>query len=116
MAEQERLSEDLRLLYVALTRAQHSCVIGVGDVTDRNRSILAQTALGWLLGADTAPPADALQRLLGIPGAQMIGVPSPAIVPPVPASTQHLEPRELKVEPDRHWRSTSYSALASHKT
>ena len=116
LAEQERLSEDLRLLYVALTRAQHSCVIGVGDVTDRNRSILAQTALGWLLGADTAPPADALQRLLGIPGAQMIGVPSPAIVPPVPASTQHLEPRELKVEPDRHWRSTSYSALASHKT
>jgi exodeoxyribonuclease V beta subunit len=115
LAEQERLSEDLRLLYVALTRAQHSCVIGVGDVTDHKNSILAQTALGWLLGADAMPPEDALQRLLAIPGAQMIGVPSPAALPAPAALQKTLLARELVREPERYWRSTSYSALASHK-
>jgi exodeoxyribonuclease V beta subunit len=44
----ERLAEDLRLLYVALTRAQHACWLGVADLKRGNTSgsILHRSALG----------------------------------------------------------------------
>ncbi|MGZ7460087.1 exodeoxyribonuclease V subunit beta [Pseudomonas sp. Ma2-10] len=51
-ADDERLAEDLRLLYVALTRAQHACWLGVTDLKrgNNNRSVLHLSALGYLLG------------------------------------------------------------------
>ncbi|SFH44712.1 exodeoxyribonuclease V subunit beta [Pseudomonas sp. NFACC45] len=51
-ADDERLAEDLRLLYVALTRAQHACWLGVADLKrgNSNSSILHLSALGYLLG------------------------------------------------------------------
>ena len=51
-ADDERLAEDLRLLYVALTRAQHACWLGVADLKrgNNNRSTLHLSALGYLLG------------------------------------------------------------------
>ena len=45
-AEQERLAEDLRLLYVALTRSKHACWLGVAEVG----AGLHGAALGYLLG------------------------------------------------------------------
>ena len=52
-AERERLGEDLRLLYVALTRARHACWLGVADlkIGTAKTSRLHQSALGYLLGA-----------------------------------------------------------------
>ncbi|WP_236193387.1 exodeoxyribonuclease V subunit beta [Pseudomonas glycinae] len=52
LADNERLAEDLRLLYVALTRAQHACWLGVTDLKRGNhsRSVLHLSALGYLLG------------------------------------------------------------------
>ena len=51
-ADQERLAEDLRLLYVALTRARHACWLGVADLKRGagNQSLLHRSALGYLLG------------------------------------------------------------------
>lgn len=51
-ADEERLAEDLRLLYVALTRAQHACWLGVADLKrgNHNSSVLHLSALGYLLG------------------------------------------------------------------
>jgi len=51
-ADDERLAEDLRLLYVALTRAQHACWLGVADLKrgNNNSSVLHLSALGYLLG------------------------------------------------------------------
>ncbi|WP_285417956.1 exodeoxyribonuclease V subunit beta [Pseudomonas sp. efr-133-TYG-5] len=51
-ADNERLAEDLRLLYVALTRAQHACWLGVSDLKrgNNNSSVLHLSALGYLLG------------------------------------------------------------------
>jgi exodeoxyribonuclease V beta subunit len=51
-ADDERLAEDLRLLYVALTRAQHACWLGVSDLKrgNNNGSVLHLSALGYLLG------------------------------------------------------------------
>lgn len=51
-ADRERLAEDLRLLYVALTRARHACWLGVADLKRGagNQSLLHRSALGYLLG------------------------------------------------------------------
>ncbi|SEN57827.1 DNA helicase/exodeoxyribonuclease V, beta subunit [Pseudomonas sp. ok272] len=67
LADHERLAEDLRLLYVALTRAQHACWLGVADLKrgNHNSSVLHLSALGYLLGGGErlAESAD-LQRWL----------------------------------------------------
>jgi exodeoxyribonuclease V beta subunit len=56
LADDERLAEDLRLLYVALTRAQHACWLGVTDLKrgNNNSSVLHLSALGYLLGGGAA--------------------------------------------------------------
>lgn len=69
-AVQEELSEKLRLLYVALTRAVHRCYVAWGDV--RNSKDKGEgthtTALAWLLHAgaeaDAADPLAAMERHL----------------------------------------------------
>jgi len=51
-ADQDRLREDLRLLYVALTRAQHGLWLGFSALKARNseRCVTHKSALGRLLG------------------------------------------------------------------
>ncbi|WP_091987779.1 exodeoxyribonuclease V subunit beta [Pseudoalteromonas denitrificans] len=54
-AEKERLAEDLRLLYVALTRAVHYCCLGLYNLAEgksRSKSGIQHTALGYLLFAN----------------------------------------------------------------
>ncbi len=53
LAEAERLSEDARLLYVALTRARHRCHVLWGRLGQRRRA--AATALAYLLHAAQTP-------------------------------------------------------------
>lgn len=50
-AEKERLGEDLRLLYVALTRARHACWLGMADLKKGRgkTSVLHHSAIGYLL-------------------------------------------------------------------
>lgn len=51
LAERERLAEDMRLLYVALTRARHQCCVGVANVKPRAAVLgFADTAVAHLLG------------------------------------------------------------------
>ncbi|WP_077048021.1 exodeoxyribonuclease V subunit beta [Pseudomonas sp. KK4] len=67
LADDERLAEDLRLLYVALTRAQHACWLGVTDLKrgNNNSSVLHLSALGYLLGGGAAlSESQALERWL----------------------------------------------------
>lgn len=54
----ERLAESLRLAYVALTRARHRCYLFIAQGKG-----FAQSAPGWLLDADAAPPAQVLAEL-----------------------------------------------------
>jgi exodeoxyribonuclease V beta subunit len=63
-ADFERLAEDLRLLYVALTRARHACWVGVADVKSgrSNASDLHRTAFGYLLaGGEPMAASTALE-------------------------------------------------------
>ncbi|PRA52611.1 MULTISPECIES: exodeoxyribonuclease V subunit beta [Pseudomonas] len=67
LADHERLAEDLRLLYVALTRAQHACWLGVADLKrgNSNSSVLHLSALGYVLGGGQVLAESAqLQRWL----------------------------------------------------
>lgn len=51
-AEQQRLREDVRLLYVALTRARHVLWLGAGPLRQGQSAVCVahRSALGWLLG------------------------------------------------------------------
>ncbi len=55
LADADRLREDLRLLYVALTRAQHSVWLGFSalKVGNNEQCVAHKSALGHLLGGDT---------------------------------------------------------------
>ena len=119
-AEQERLGEDLRLLYVALTRAQHACWLGVADlkIGTGKTSRLHQCALGYLLGggqplAQSAQLIDWLSPLVDPP--RCVALPAPV------ASEQQYRAQDADAfEPQwrtplrraaEHWWIASYSAL-----
>lgn len=65
-ADEARLSEDLRLMYVALTRARHALWLGVARQTGRSpvKWDPANSALGWLIGAEADTTVDDLDALL----------------------------------------------------
>ncbi|KDM91027.1 exodeoxyribonuclease V subunit beta [Photobacterium galatheae] len=52
-AEKERLAEDLRLLYVAVTRAVYGCFIGLAPIANGRKksgdSAMHKSAIGWIL-------------------------------------------------------------------
>jgi exodeoxyribonuclease V beta subunit len=61
-ADRERLAEDLRMLYVAMTRAKHACWLGTGVMGRDSR--LEQSALGYLLSAGESIAPDRLAEKL----------------------------------------------------
>lgn len=62
ISDKERLQEDLRLLYVAITRARYACWLGVAAIKVGNTkdSQLDKSAIGYLLGWQPKTPATAL--------------------------------------------------------
>lgn len=66
LAEAERLAEDLRLVYVALTRARYRCYVGWGGVKNSKSGDAAwHTALAYLLRPDgiTGTASDVAERV-----------------------------------------------------
>jgi exodeoxyribonuclease V beta subunit len=58
LQQQEMLAEEMRLLYVAVTRARNRCYLGWGKVGTGGRGVSDRSALGYLLqqnGADGNP-------------------------------------------------------------
>lgn len=119
-AERERLGEDLRLLYVALTRARHACWMGVADlkIGNAHRSRLHDSALGYLLGGGLPLAASQdLNRWL----APLIDPLRSAVAAAPEASQQHFRADEAQLPPVQwstperdaaeHWWIASYSAL-----
>ncbi|NOI56361.1 exodeoxyribonuclease V subunit beta [Vibrio coralliilyticus] len=128
-ADKERLAEDLRLIYVALTRAVYGCFVGAAPLRN-GRSTKGPTgvhhsAMGYLLqNGEPGGIADlttALQQ-----HAQQLNCVRLADLPESvneklvarEAEKQALHANELQNEIDRNWRITSYSGLvkqgASH--
>lgn len=122
LADGERLQEDLRLLYVALTRARHTTFVGVGPLAPGNNSSpqLHRGALGYLLGGGQVFDTDeavlqSLQKLTEL--SEHIAIadvdPAPGCTPYAPTATER-RPKAARTPPEHHferWWIASYTAL-----
>lgn len=123
-ADKERLAEDLRLLYVALTRGVYATWLGLAPVRSGNgkseKTDLHQTAIGYLLQkgeeGDAATLATALSALAeDLPGVA-VGEPSltrPAPLPPEEEQLGEPQVRRFGGTLERDWWISSYSGLAA---
>ncbi|MDR1890481.1 MAG: exodeoxyribonuclease V subunit beta [Zoogloeaceae bacterium] len=111
-ADAERLGEDLRLLYVALTRARHACWLGVAELNYKKG--LKDSALGYLLDVPDTPLAAALQTLRDAPGIEVRQVTEPETTTSCrPVDTAPTAPvwRTPQRRATENWWIASYSAL-----
>ncbi|BEE00849.1 exodeoxyribonuclease V subunit beta [Aeromonas dhakensis] len=123
-ADKERLAEDLRLLYVALTRGVYATWLGLAPVRSGNgkseKTDLHQTAIGYLLQkgeeGNAATLATALSALAeDLPGVA-VGEPSltrPAPLPPEEEQLGEPQVRRFGGTLERDWWISSYSGLAA---
>ena len=121
VAERERLQEDLRLLYVALTRARHSCWLGIGNLKDgqKKASGLHKSAFGHVLAGGESIEAEALSARLeqlsnGHPYVHVIKLEDPAETRrhhPVVDTPVIQSARAFHGQPAEPWWIASYSAL-----
>ena len=120
-ADQERLGEDLRLLYVALTRARHACWLGLADLKSgqSKQSVLHRSAVAYLLaGGAPLPSSESLPTWLQAwqPDGKVV-----TVTPAPEAQLQRYQPlraesTELSARMPAHarfasWWIGSYSAL-----
>ncbi len=124
LAEEERLAEDLRLLYVALTRSVYHCSVGIAPLIKGARkkegeSDLHKSALGYLVQrGETADAAQLSQHLQALEGAGIEVISSEL----QPGAVWHegegrddaLSSREMTRALADSWRVTSYSGLQQH--
>ena len=125
--EKERLAEDLRLLYVALTRSIYRCYLGVADVSvgKRKGSDLAKTALGYLLLEETS--SDLKTRLnkltensshISIRHIDPEEEKTLQVFTPAYQQDIKLKAKQFSTKIERDWRVSSFTALtrnAGHK-
>ncbi|MGL5947448.1 MAG: 3'-5' exonuclease, partial [Aeromonas sp.] len=124
-ADKERLAEDLRLLYVALTRGVYATWLGFAPLK-AGRSKDAQTdlhksAIGYLLQGGEAGDAQTLSSALANLAATLSGVnvcppPSECPAPWVSQAGTRSAPtvRQFSAPLERDWWVSSYSGLAAH--
>jgi exodeoxyribonuclease V beta subunit len=130
LAEQERLAEDLRLAYVALTRGESALYLVWGRAGSKDGHA-GQTALGYLLHPNQDPsqlatePPDAfagladlnadLQRLTKAANGDIRLAPLPDVAEPhrIPAeeTARDLQARSFEGSIATDWRVSSFSAL-----
>lgn len=129
----EALAEDLRLLYVAMTRARHRTVVVCGGITDFGRSGLAyllmrlddqetdSESLGDFakllaheddegLLALLQDRIDAAKEAISLRPLQHQELPS---YQPQEGQARTLQSRQAKHRIQRHWRSSSFTGLTS---
>ncbi|HEX5791697.1 MAG TPA: exodeoxyribonuclease V subunit beta [Rheinheimera sp.] len=113
-AERERLLEDIRLLYVALTRPVYACWLGLALFSEGSgkNSKLAQSAIGYLLGVSDEPSRQQLtQRLSQLPWQQQPVPPSCRFSAPQADSALTPALRLDSALKREAWWIASYSAL-----
>lgn len=127
-AEFERLAEDIRLLYVGLTRAVHFCSVGIWNnahVRRKQISEFKQTALGKLLLKQNEEATDEtiISALTDLQDHADVGVNRLAlpILPKVLNKDNALEKLPLSLETltrtiQKNWQVTSYSAISRQQT
>ncbi|MDN7132827.1 exodeoxyribonuclease V subunit beta [Halomonas sp. MC140] len=111
-ADRERLGEDLRKLYVALTRARHATWLGLAPLKDSENSAIGHLING---GKAIAPSAftQALGELVAGSNIELSAAPEPTALRFTPAPEQQaLGLARTPLRPAREqWWIASYSAL-----
>ncbi|MCU7995243.1 exodeoxyribonuclease V subunit beta [Shewanella glacialipiscicola] len=126
-AKQETLAEDLRLLYVALTRPVYLCYLYIANhsrqLKNGLKSQLHETAIGYLLNigdseCDFARICNAAQQLAqGVDAISLDKVPDNIDERPLPSSqdsAQVLCAKTLTRQYNTPWRVGSYSGLVKN--
>ncbi len=123
MELEEGRGEDLRLLYVALTRARHQAVLWWAGAYDSQHSPLARLlfdrdALGVVgpYGAKTRDDASVEARLTGLGpsvSVERVALPSPRRWEEGDEAPPHLEAAVFDRTLDVGWRRASYSSITS---
>lgn len=121
LAEAERLAEDLRLLYVALTRSVWHCSLGVAPLVRRRgdkkgATDVHQSALGRLLQKGEPMDAAGLRTAIEAVCDENIVCRIPEATRSEPlltasVSEASLSARRVQRTPGDNWRVTSYSGL-----
>ncbi|MGX9728807.1 MAG: exodeoxyribonuclease V subunit beta [Candidatus Electronema sp. VV] len=106
LAERERLSEDLRLLYVAMTRSAHACFFCWGRVSG-----MEDSAFFYLLQQSGEEAMQRLGRVAVLRPWQALT--APPELGPVAAPEQSLCPAHFSGRIDSDWRIVSYSSLTA---
>ncbi|WPA91545.1 exodeoxyribonuclease V subunit beta [Providencia zhijiangensis] len=122
LADEERLAEDLRLLYVALTRAIYHCSVGVAPLIKGNRKKAGNTdlhlsALGYLLQKGQEGDSVLLNSMLealsnDVIDVQPIDLPEMVKLDLTKEASDELSARAVSRHFDDSWRVTSYSGLS----
>jgi exodeoxyribonuclease V beta subunit len=118
---EERLAEDLRILYVAVTRARYRCYLGVANIRKQGQTLpFHDTALAHLLELDGDPQSDesirsALASITEAAGGaiETVTIETAANVTALQRSTTPatLQDPGMQNMTFARWRLTSYSAL-----
>jgi exodeoxyribonuclease V beta subunit len=124
LAEEERLAEDLRLLYVALTRSVYHCSVGIAPLIKGTRkkegeSDLHKSALGYLVQQGEAADAQQLSQRLNALTGEGIALVEEALLPgemwqDAQQGDEVLSSRDITRALADVWRVTSYSGLQQH--
>ncbi|NOV28309.1 exodeoxyribonuclease V subunit beta [Methylomonas sp. ZR1] len=125
LSDEERLQEDLRLLYVAMTRAQHACWLGVAPIKFGNTKEcqLEKSAMGsllnWQAGLSVGALGSQLTHLKGsCESILLTGLPTINDKPYLaPQQTDQLESTRIAAARiANNWWVASYSALQIEET
>ncbi|OQY49521.1 MAG: exodeoxyribonuclease V subunit beta [Desulfobacteraceae bacterium 4572_87] len=122
IADMERLAEDLRLLYVAVTRAQYACWMGIGVIgkimAKGEKSTLHQSGFGYLLSAgEMIPTKDLSEKLKFLKGdcthitIEPLHDPRVDVYTPKGEIDSLMPAQPFNTPVFRDWRITSYSGI-----
>lgn len=121
-ADKERLAEDLRLIYVALTRAVYGCYVGMAPLRNgrstKEPTGLHNSAMGHLVQNGQEGGIAALELALAklAESQPSITVAEPPVLPetkwqPIEQEELELVPSQFTTRIERNWWMTSYSSL-----
>jgi exodeoxyribonuclease V beta subunit len=120
LADEEAHAEDMRLAYVALTRARHALTTAWGCFSGAETSPLGKLLHAPLVGPALASSSLARKDLTRLTDASpsftvsdLAETPGPRYRPASPVSPV-LSARELRRKVELRWRVSSFSALAAH--
>jgi exodeoxyribonuclease V beta subunit len=118
-----RLEEDLRLLYVALTRARHFLWLGVAAVAARKKgeNQLHESALGYLLTGGEPLPASGMrerwEHLRGDAPIELHALEAPegrTLLRRADVRPELVEPPAFEARFERNWAVGSFTSLTRH--